>query len=211
TYKVKNDPPTYPMGTSPLIDVSGSRKRVYVFNANTLFSLDFTSPKTWTDTDYSPGQSTAGTKYSRFNEGSLGRAGSAGGTMTDTKTRYLRNTITPVLNFDLSALYAVCYYPDTGVYNDTLFKVAVNKFTLPINESTSADRLSASAPSTTTSDAIATGTTAIAAENSVHNGNSVSANVGNRLLSIDPLATNGANDGIYLGLAGTKALYRFQL
>lgn len=194
-YKRHLNPPLAPVATAPIIDVSNGRRRVYVFNTNTLFSLDFTTPQTWCDTAYSTA-TLSGTRYTRFNTARLGRLSENGGATLDGGSQYVRNTTTPVVNSDLSAIYVLSQRPSGGSSSAESFDYALSKFSLPLDQTTSADRMVADGPSTTVSNSFSQG--------------ALNSEGGSPVLLLDPFAASGTSgEGLYVGLDGAHSLFRF--
>ncbi|MEB3283839.1 MAG: hypothetical protein VKN33_00950 [Candidatus Sericytochromatia bacterium] len=181
-YKQLNNPHLEAWGTSPIIDVSSGQKRVYCYNTNTLFSLDFNSRKRWTDTEYSA-FSASGSKRTCFERAYLGISSAPNNGGAKEGANYIRNRSTPVVNFDLDAIYVLSYHPGSTNYD-----VCVSKFTLPlVPGATSAKLVSSTVVVNTTS----TG--------------------GSSYLGIDPFTTNSSTSaGVYVGFQGTERIYRYQ-
>lgn len=180
-YRQLTDPPMDPWGTSPIIDVSSGQKRVYCFNTNTLFSLDFSSRKAWTDTEYSA-FTALGAQRTCFDRAYHGISTNSGGAKNGSD--YIRNTSTPVVNFDLSAIYVLSHHPGASPNHD----ISISKFTLPFAPGVASSKLVSSTAAVSTTSPSASS-----------------------YLVIDPFTTSSStSEGIYVGLDGVEKIYRFE-
>jgi hypothetical protein len=131
--------PTPSIETPPVIDAL--RKKVYVFYTNALYELDFAQPSYWSDTD------STGAKHTLFNLAHYGDTANGGGGAFNGNTKFVGNFTAPVVNYNLTSLYAVSRYPAPDVAAPTTWNYALSKFNLPL--SSAANRLVAGSPTFT--------------------------------------------------------------
>ena len=127
--------PTATLETPPAVDPVG--RRVYVFYTNAIYSLDFSSPAAFSDTDPS------GARHTLFNVAHYGDVANGGGTH-DGRKRFVANLTAPSLSYDFSAAYVLSRYPAVDGPAPTNWNYALNKVALPL--SATADRRVAGAP-----------------------------------------------------------------
>lgn len=139
--------PTPSVETAPVIDAIN--KRVYAYYTNAVYSLNFASPAAWSDTDPS------GTKHTLFNmahygvsaNNAAGVGGKRPGGAFNNRTKFVGNYSTPVVSFDLSAMYVLSRTPATDGAAPTSWNYSLSKFNLPLNAG--ANRLVAGSPTYT--------------------------------------------------------------
>ena len=102
-------------------------KCVYVFNQNTMYQVDFTTPETWVDE--------GATNTTLYNNSFLGRwDGTRGGASYDSKAKYVANFSAPVFNYNMSRAYVLDRTPETNSQAaPTAWRYSLSKFALPLS------------------------------------------------------------------------------
>lgn len=139
--------PSASIETAPVIDAIN--KRVYVFYTNTVYSLDFAAPSYWADAD------PAGVKHTLFEVAHHGKTANnpagvggtrPGGAFND-RAKFVGNYSTPVMAYNLSAMYVLSRSPATDGAAPTSWNYALSKFNLPLTPG--ASKLVAGSPTYT--------------------------------------------------------------
>jgi hypothetical protein len=102
TYRtLTNAPPTLPPNVTPIIDAT--RKRVYCYDNNYMFCLNYTNARTWSDTTRSD-LNTSGSPHMGYQAAYWGRTEGAAGTGS---ISFHRTWANPAVAYDLSSLYVI--------------------------------------------------------------------------------------------------------
>ncbi|MFP5503711.1 MAG: hypothetical protein ACLGIN_14565 [Candidatus Sericytochromatia bacterium] len=185
--------PTEPVKTAPVID--SYNKKVYAFNVNYLYCMDFSSPEAWSDTSTTTKTTTYNTAF----------WGTNGGAMFDNKNAFVQNQTAPVAAYDLSAIYVYNYYPRNGQGSSppySQYEGAVTKILLPLQPGTDRSSPDTGAPGTKVVNSLVSSGT---------NGGYLANPAASLYMVNDPFVNQySTGGGIYFGLGATGRVYQFQ-